>query len=447
MFVLALFTTVLSAGAQDSLLVPAADTSAVAQVDSLTVEVDSASVVFNESLLGYKMQGRYRPVNQPFVKDGGFFSNSFLLTMGSAYHQYASNYSNGPHLSSMFGKWLNEWHGVRVGGGIGYFWDNYPATRVMMLDISASYMFNLTAYVDGYDPDRLVELYPIAGLGLALNWDSGAGNVTLGPFAHLGLDVNMHIFPGLDLVVEPIVELQNDSRNLSRMDIWRNYLFATHMGYGLRLYLDKNHFGADPGSDWFFTLSSGPQLQLSRYLLDNKREERGIRFSTALGDATMLGAGRYYSDVFALRAQLGYSWHYWKEILEGAKDEYDTPLPPGRFRSSYFVGRVEGYVDALRLFDAVEEDSPFSAGVLAGPEFGVLYKIDPYYKNIVYPYVGFTVAAQAKYRVWKGLSVFVEPRLSYVPYSAYAFMTSTVNRNYYDYVTSVSLGLEYRLDN
>ena len=421
--------------------IQAPDTLATAPVDSAAVAVvDTTAVMVQESLIGYKMQSRYRPVNQPFVEDKGFFSNMFIMLVGSGYKQFAENYSNGPYITSSLGKWFTKWHGAKLSTGIGYFWDNYTATRVWMADTRLSYMFNLTGYVDGYNPNRLVEFYPLAGLGLALNWDSdNVGSV--GPSAHIGLDVNMHIFPGIDLVVEPIFELQNDSRNLVRMDIWRNYLFAAHMGYGLRIFLDPNRFGADPGGDWFFTLSSGPQLQFSSFLINENR----IRFSKALGDASMFGVGRRYSDTFALRAQLGYSWHFWKEIREGETDEYDTPLPPARFRSSYFVGRLEGVVDVLRLFNLVEEDNPFSVSLLGGPEIGVLYKKDPYYKDIVYPYVGFTVAPQAKYTFAHGISVFVEPRVSIVPYSAYAFMTSTVNRNYYDGVVSMSLGVEYRL--
>lgn len=417
------------------------DTLAAAPVDSAAVAVvDTTAVMVQESLLGYRMQRRYRPINQPFVKGQGLFSNVFIMLVASGYREFNSNYSNGPYITSSLGKWFTEWHGARLATGIGYFWDNYTATRVMMADTRLSYMFNLTGYVDGYDPNRLAEFYPIAGLGLALNWDSDNA-VTVGPSAHIGFDVNMHVLPGIDLVVEPLFEIQNDSRNLVRMDIWRKYLFAAHMGYGLRIFLDPNRFGADPGSDWFFTLSSGPEVQMSKFLLSEGR----IRFSKALGDATMLGVGRRYTDVFALRAQFGYGWHFWKEIREGETDEYDTPLPPARFRSSYFVARMEGMLDVLRLLKVIDPESRWAISMLGGPEMGVLYKQDPYYKDIVYPYVGFTLAPQAKYTFGHGFSAFVEPRVSVVPYSAYAFMTSTVNRNYWDAVVSVSLGVEYTL--
>lgn len=427
--------------AQDTLAVSVQldSLAAVAPADTTsTAEVDSTSVIVQESLLGYKMMRRYRPINQPFVEDKGFFSNMFIMLVGSGYRQFASNYSNGPYITSTLGKWFTKWHGARLSTGIGYFWDNYSATRVWMADTRLSYMFNLTSYIDGYDPDRLLEFYPLAGLGLALNWDSDNA-VTVGPSAHLGLDVNFHIFPGLDLVVEPIFELQNDSRRLVRMDIWRNYLIAAHMGYGLRIFLDPNHFGGDPGRDWFFTVSSGMELQ-------NSDLERNIRFGKAIGASSMIGAGRYYSDIFSIRTSLGYGWHFWKEIKEGDTDIYGNLLPPARFRSSYFILRVDGIMDVLPyIIKDLPEHFPWSASVMMGPEIGVLYKKDPYKEDIVYPYVGFTGGLQGKYTIWRGLGVFVEPRVSIVPYSAYAFRTDTVNRNYYDAVVSLSLGFEYRL--
>lgn len=419
---------------EDTLATAPVDTTAAAQVDTSA----TASVLVQESLLPYRMQKRYRPVNQPFHK-GGFFANSYFSITGAAYRQWASNYSNGPFVSGAFGKWVNPYNGIELSGGWGTFMDNYDATRLSLIMAKASYLFNLSAYVDGYNPDRMVEIYPRAGMGVSIQRVPGEDSTT-GLVGYLGMDFNIHILPGVDLVIQPLLEIQKESRRLARMDIWRNYLLATHMGYGLRLTLDRERVGGDPGGDWFMTASTGPQVQLSKFLLSEER----IRFMQAIGDASTLGVGRYYSKAFALRFSLGYSWHYWKEIQEGETDEYGTQLPTARFRSSYFFARVEGGMDILRVLGWIRPESGFALSILTGPEVGAIYKKDPYYKDILFPYVGFTVAPQVKVRVFRGFSLFVEPRLSYVPYSAYAFQSSTINRNYYDAVVSLSLGAEIR---
>ena len=100
-------------------------------------------------------------------------------------------------------------------------------------------------------------------------------------------------------------------------------------------------------------------------------------------------------------------------------------------------------MDFVALFS--RQESRWSASLLAGPEVGLLIKQDPSpeHSDIRYWYVGASAGVQAKYRIWRGLGVFLEPRASLVPYTADAYMSSTKNRNYYDAVFAVSLGLEY----
>lgn len=405
-----------------------------AQQDTLSLAADSLQAG-GRSILGLKMQKRYTPVNRPFLEDRKLFANSFLMLVGSGYRQLEDNYSNGPYLTAVAGKWLKPAHGVRLSMGAGYFFDNYDYRRIKMIDVRADYMFNLSAYVDGYNPYRMLEVHMLAGLGYELNWQARNAPKT-GPSVHLGADLSMRVFPGVDLVLEPLFELQKDSRRLARMDVWRGYIPAFHGGVGARLYLDRRNWGEDPGADWFFTVSGGFQRQ-------NSELGHRIEFSDAIGGSFFMGAGRYYNEMLSVRLQAGYGWHYWKEIVEGDTDIYGNLLDPGRFLSSYYVCRMDVLVNLLPLI--WKDQDRFSVAVMAGPEVGLLNKKDPYRKDIVYPYVGASAGIQAKCRIAGGLSVFIEPRASYVPYSAYAFSTSTENKNYYDAVMSLSLGFEYRL--
>ena len=423
----------------DSLWMPL--DSLAAPTDSLAVPVDSSSVLLDQSILGLKMQGRYRPLNQPFNNSKALSANSYLYIIGSGYRQFADNYSNGPYLTLGWGKWISRWHGMKLNFGGGYFYDNYKPQRVVMADVRASYMFNLSGYVDGYKADRSIEWLPLAGLGFTML--TTEGKTTWGPSAHVGFDLNMRLFPGMDLVFEPLFELQNDSRRLSRMDVWRSYLFALHGGVGARFYIDKGLRGADPGKDWFFTLSGGVQKQ-------NSELAGQIDFLKSLGGVGMSGFGRYYGDSFAFRIQTGFSWHYWKEIKPGDKDLYGNELEPGLFLSAYIPVRLDVMAEMLSLLlgDRIPEDYRLGVWAMGGPEAGLLFKQDPYYKNIIYPYAGASGALQVKYRLWKGVSIFLEPRLSWVPYSAHTFLRNdTQDDNYYDYVMSVSLGIETRLGN
>ena len=387
------------------------------------------------SILSLKMQKRYVPVNRPFLQDGTLFANSFVTLVGSGYRQLADNYSNGPFVTVGFGKWVKPAHGFRLSVSGGYFFDNYDYQRVLMSAIRADYLFNLSAYVDGYNPYRRIEIHPLAGLGYSLSKFPGE-KVMGGISAHLGINLSIRAFPCADIIVEPIFELQKDPRKLARMNVWRGYIPAFHMGVGTRLFLDKRNGGEDPGLEWFFTLSGGFQRQ-------NSELGRNIAFFKAIGGSFAAGIGRYYSDILSFRMQVGYGWHYWKEIKAGEMDIYGHLLDPGCFPSSYYMVRLDGFVNFLPLF--VKNSDLLSFSLMLGPELGILHKSDPYRSNIRYFYVGASAGLQFKCRIARGLSVYLEPRASYVPYSAYAFSSATENKNYYDVVLSLSLGIEYRL--
>lgn len=397
-----------------------------------------ATEAVQENIIGKSMQPRYKPYNQPFHK-GGFLSNTYVTVLGYGIRQFAQNYSNGPYLGVGIEKWIARCHGVRLSAGAGYFFDNTNVTRVKNLDVRLSYMFNVSDYVDGYQPMRLVEVIPVAGLGYMLTFSDG-WNRSSGVSAHMGTDIIFRVLPGIDVMVEPLLELTQDSRGLSRMDVWRNYLLGYRIGIGARIALDKYHWGADPGKQWFVNVTGGIQWQNSALL-------RSMSFIKAIGPNYSLGFGRYYGKAYAIRLSGGYGYHYWKEVREGESDIYGQALEAAKYPSSYIFARLDGMIDFVGMFS--KNESRWSASVMGGPEVGLLRKKDPSpdHKDIRYLYVGVTAALQGKCRLWKGLGVFVEPRLSIVPYAADAYMTSTRNRNYYDAVFDLSLGLEYKFGN
>ena len=93
---------------------------------------------------GYAMQKRYRPSDQK-TGFGRVVSNSFVWLNGSFYCPIGPNYSYGPLVSAGLGKWftsdgLHRYHGLKIGGGLGYFFDNYNASHVKTVNATASYM-------------------------------------------------------------------------------------------------------------------------------------------------------------------------------------------------------------------------------------------------------------------------------------------------------------------
>lgn len=383
-----------------------------------------------------KMRNRYRPKDKEFRSDK-FYSNIYVTMMGAAYRQFNPNYSNGPFASLTLGKWISPRHGIEISGGASSFKDNYEGYRLIEAQARLSYLFNISAYTGGYNPHRLVELYSKVGAGYGFYVWRPAIKASA-PTAHLGLQVNIHVFPSVDLVLEPLMEFHIDARKLPVMDVWRGYILALQGGVGMKVNLDPYLGGVDPGLNWFTFAMGGVQVQNSDF-------EHEIGFARALGPSANVGFGRYYTPWFAIRMQAGSSTHFWKEIPEGAQDPYGRHLVTGRFRSTYFFARLEGKVDFLRLlFPRWAKYTQIGLSGIAGPEVGLMIKKDPNLYDIKYPYVGLSASVQASVRLFSGLYLNLEPRISIVPYSAQSFTWANYNKDYYDALWGVSLGIEYR---
>ncbi len=89
----------------------------------------------------------------------------------------------------------------------------------------------------------------------------------------------------------------------------------------------------------------------------------------------------------------------------------------------------------------------FAMPVLAGPEIGLMYKKDDGYA-VKRVYMGLSVALRPDFRLHRRLALFLEPRLSIVPYtfpphSNNSLMTGS--RNWYDLLLSISAGMRISL--
>ena len=103
-------------------------------------------------------------------------------------------------------------------------------------------------------------------------------------------------------------------------------------------------------------------------------------------------------------------------------------------------------LDMISMFRERKKDPVFSFYTILGPEAGYFRKTD-ISRDIAYPYVALNGAFQFKFKLVDALSFFVEPRFTMVPYSYVNSMDSLdgLRHNYYDYLFSLNLGIEFAL--
>lgn len=382
----------------------------------------------SQSILGRKMQRRWRPADQAFER-GSIVSNSFVYVRGGFYRPFAENFSTGIDGAIVFDKWLGRFHALRLAVGASTFMENFEAGRVSMLDLRASYLFNLSAFLGGYDPGRVVEVRPLAGLGYSpvLKSEIPARGVLS---AHLGASLSVRLGNGAYAFFDPCVEWQQDALMLDRMDLWRNYVVSLRADVGVGVALDRRGRNEDPGQNWFVGLGGAAQVQNSDLV------HTGSGMFRKIGPAGYLYFGRQYPLGWSWRVVAGASTHNW----------FHSPEDGLRLPSSYFFMRLEAMYNFIPL---IWPESTLSVSAFTGPEFGFMRKKDI---NLVidYPYTGLSAGLQVKYPlpvlqgIFQHMAVCLELRTSLVPYSAISYGHISTNQNYYDGIMNLGLGLEYR---
>ena len=137
-----------------------------AQQDSTAVNDTVGGKKFFNAL-DYSMQKRYRPKNMVFANNK-WTDNTFVgIDMGveSFLNREGSEMGLYKIFSAGYGKMFTPVHGARVNLNGGWALHKRTSDSYMRVGLQASHLFNITAYMKGYNPSRIFELSTVLGLG------------------------------------------------------------------------------------------------------------------------------------------------------------------------------------------------------------------------------------------------------------------------------------------
>lgn len=383
---------------------------------------------------------RQRSVDYSPFTSTPFLSNTFVSARLTTPKILTDDYGWGLTGGLSFGKWLHEDHAVRLTGSYGVWQDNFDGAPIKSLDLSASYLFNLSSYVGGYRTNRLCEIMAVAGLGYSNSTRSG--NVSHALNAHVGFNLNLRLFRNIDFFIEPLTKIYTNGMAVSYAGNWRSWLSSFEATCGLTYNINRSKSPASenllPYKDgWFVYLQAGPHYHHAELVYD------AVSLKRALGIHVAVGLGKYYTDFFAMRYSAAYSRGAW--VIYGSRT----------WPCNYFSVRAEGIVDMVGLVRRAtgrEGRSAFAVSLLAGPEVGYMHKVDmdtgtskshPVVGSV---YLGITGGLQFKCRMSERFSMNLEPRFSLIPYDApYHNSPANLFDNFSDTIFNFNIGIEYTL--
>lgn len=411
-----------------------------AQQDSTAVnDTVDGKKFFNA--LDYSMQKRYRPKNMEFVNKS-WADNTFLeLNMGVEDFLKREGAEMGLYkiFSAGYGKMFTPVHGARLNLNGGWALHKRTSDSYMRIGLQASHLFNITAYMKGYNPSRVFELSTVLGLGYTYSKMIDKSAFSVGEI-HAGIQMRLRLMDNLSLMLEPTIGLYSDGIDHYTKTNWHKY----DVGYGAKLGLiyDINKSASvsrktkgTPGGI-FVSFAGGIQYQYSNIV-----REMGIKNS--LGPHISLSAGKWFLPYLGVRGSLFYGGDTWNR--NGIYNDEGTLIAENKLNCSYIGARIEAMVNALE-FAELDVNRWLAVSVIGGLEIAGMNKTDVT-QNVKYTYLAFTGGLQAKYKVNSRWGVFVEPRLSLVPYS-YVPKNSqgtvlTDRTKYSDNIYNFNVGVEY----
>ncbi len=382
--------------------------------------------------LEHSLQKRYRFKGERF-QSPKWYENSFISVYGGGYQLFKDDggtYSMGGKAGLAVGKWFDEVSGLRLAGYGNTYKVNMTAERAVSWGLDVSYMYNLTSNIRGEaTASRFYDIFLIGGAGISNPVFENDSDFNIG--GHLGANLNLNLFKYLGFYFEPLARYEYTVPDRKVSDEGRSHHFSYNVNFGLTYNFigrEYDRYQADYSEGQFISLLGGTQMDIL-----NMTSAR-INFKEGLGPNFALSYGKWYSGLFALRSSLFYSNGVWSEYIERFTN-----------RSQYFGFRLEAMFEFLHYIN--DGKFPLRLSVLLGPEVGGMHKTD-INETIFTPYFGFATGLQLKTRIAGPVSIFIEPRLSVVPYS---FKTSGLmdsdmaHFNYGDLVGNLNLGIEIAL--
>lgn len=411
-----------------------------AQQDSTAVnDTVDGKKFFNA--LDYSMQKRYRPKNMEFANKKWADNNFVELNIGveDFLNREGSEMGLYKIFSAGYGKMFTPVHGARVNLNGGWALHKRTSDSYMRVGLQASHLFNITAYMKGYNPSRIFELSTVLGLGYTYSKMIDKSSFNVGEI-HAGIQMRLRLVDNLSLMLEPTIGLYSDGIDHYTKTNWHKY----DVGYGAKLGLiyDINKSasvskkaGGNSGST-FVSLAGGIQYQYSDIV-----REMGIKNS--LGPHIAASAGKWFLPYLGVRGSLFYGGDTWNR--HGVYNDERILVAENKLNCSYIGARIEAMVNVLE-FAELDVNRWLAVSVIGGLEIARMNKTDVT-QSVKYTYLAFTGGLQAKYKVNSRWGVFVEPRLSLVPYS-YVPKNSqgtvlTDRTKYSDNIYNFNVGVEY----
>ena len=369
----------------------------------------------------YIMENRFLPSGDTFVSksfwDHFYFMGGFGLQRIGGIEGFRLNTMENAHIG--VGKNFTPLSSARLYMNLENALHNNGSggtQRFYMVNGNIDYLYNLSTYFGGYNPQRPVNVSAFGGIGFGFTRTSKGTSesvekemqgLNFSYNAHFGLSIGIYGGPRSYLSIEPYVGIASDQIDNSVKRNWHKY----DLYYGIRgtyAYYLRDHNSPEAWnrirSSWHYAgLTDVEKLRVwqNPYFIDF---QTGASFGHR-GHNTAVAVGKWFSPAFG--ARFG---------ITGRNAEY-VRIPQGdgyEMSNRYSWGglRVEGIVNPFGFGRYYDWNSKYGAYLVGGLSIGRINKFKGsssiYSSNII----NLEGGIHGWYGVDRGVQVFVEPHVT-----------------------------------
>ncbi len=339
--------------------------------------------------LDYQLEHRYIPEGETFQP--GLLKNLFIdagVGIERIQPQASNNYEIEPinqfHLT--VGTHLNEMNAFRLRFNYGMGYQRIKNEQMYKAGLHLEHLYDLSAYLVGYNSTRLANISSIFGLGIQRSWfrDGESGTSFEG---HVGAQVKFYTGPHAYLTFEPYVGLGGDQMDISGKRNWRGYDIFYGANVGVVYYLRNNltpesrlrliesrrahnELSADSvlmswQQPWVASMGAGIALMSSP----------NLGMMETLGSEMVLSVGKWLSPVIGIRATASSRTTTWKKRKTAADPSSYHPEYHEDLNNHYQSIRLEAMLNPMGFFESFNWNAPFGFYLVGGAELGQLHKM------------------------------------------------------------------------
>lgn len=380
--------------------------------------------------LRHTLQGAYK--GKDFEFENKRWYDNLYITAGASAEEFMNtnlDLDMGWGANVGVGKYLSRKHSLRAT----FDWmqnNRMLGSSLKRYGASVAHLYNISANMMGYNPNRRLEVSTIEGVGYVAS--SISDTYKHGFRTYLGLQFKFHASPHFDVSVEPLFAL--NSRNTTHaLATQRPYSLSYGIGANARYLIHDATFKPQAEINhliygYFYSASLGAQMQIS----DLEGRRPGPAFSLSAGRWIVPGLGMRFTGSVATD-----TWHLADYKANALSNDKDYSMYEN---TSYLSGRGELLIDPFIFFRRIDEERRFQMKLATGVELGWVSK-ENYDQPLRTGYYGLTAGLQFAYRCDEDKLLYIEPRFTQARYRR-EYEHIKAFRHFADNLVSINVGVE-----